>query len=288
MASLPEVYRTCCLLCATPFVVTSLDEDGQCSGECPKCGGSVMSEPERVEIELEQQQEDIQQPWPAELPVEQIECRVCAAPFDPTDFAQVMWHEHKGLTAHPAMQKMLTDIPPGELLGKMGTPPYMAPEQPTCPYCGCTAQLTRIHYGEVWACRPCDARVGCHKGTQKPLGTLANAELRRARRRVHELFDPLWKEGGWPRPAAYAWLGQQLQLEPDACHVARFDLKQVDQAEELLRGLAPGYPHAPPCPCEGECAPCPACGYCECEWPCSCAAYGHGGTQPKGPCWREP
>ncbi len=47
--------------------------------------------------------------------------------------------------------------------------------------------------------------------------------------------------------------------------------------------------HPAPCPCvneEGGCTRCPACGYCECEVACSCAAYGHGGSS-KGPCWRE-
>jgi hypothetical protein len=40
-----------------------------------------------------------------------------------------------------------------------------------------------------WQCAPCGAHVGCHPGTDKPLGTLAKARLRRLRHECHVVFD---------------------------------------------------------------------------------------------------
>ena len=55
-----------------------------------------------------------------------------------------------------------------------------------CPYCGKETELIDsaevyqgVSYGWMYICRPCDAYVGCYKGTTKALGRLANAELRK-------------------------------------------------------------------------------------------------------------
>lgn len=69
---------------------------------------------------------------------------------------------------------------------------------PICPYCERPAEFlassARVYhgrdYGPVWACLPCAAWVGCHKGTTQPLGRLANAELRKAKMAAHAAFDP--------------------------------------------------------------------------------------------------
>ena len=81
-----------------------------------------------------------------------------------------------------------------------------------------------------WQCKPCDAYVGCHKGGNgfgdgtRPLGTLANAELRAARNRAHAAFDPIWRSGEMGRRKAYAWLGTQLGLPVKRVHIAEFNL----------------------------------------------------------------
>jgi len=77
----------------------------------------------------------------------------------------------------------------------------------TWPYCRAAALLVsgavlyphREDLAELkfWQCEPCKAYVGCHRAGvghgdgSKPLGTLANEELRRARNRAHAAFDPL-------------------------------------------------------------------------------------------------
>lgn len=117
-----------------------------------------------------------------------------------------------------------------------------------CPFCGSSVSLvdsTKVYgrsYGLIYLCDSyptCDTRVGCHPGTVTPLGTLANAELRRWRNRTHSKFDPLWKSGRMSRKAAYKWLSQQLGLPKSQTHIGMFDKEQCQRAlaavEELIK-----------------------------------------------------
>lgn len=80
-----------------------------------------------------------------------------------------------------------------------------------CPYCGRVAKYVDssvIYYGHsygmAYLCRPCNAYVGVHSGTDRPKGSLANAELRGWRKATHARFDPLWQDGPFKkRNAAY-------------------------------------------------------------------------------------
>ena len=91
-----------------------------------------------------------------------------------------------------------------------------------CQYCGADAVLTSSaeiyggrDYGKIYICRPCGAYVGCHKGTEVPLGTLANEELRAARKAAHAAFDPIHKKGYKRRDRAYWWLAEKLNIPAD-------------------------------------------------------------------------
>lgn len=85
---------------------------------------------------------------------------------------------------------------------------------------------------KFYRCVPCEAYVGCHPGTETPLGRVANAELRKAKMAAHAAFDPLWREGGMKRKEAYAWLRKAMNLAEDQCHIGMFD---VDQCREVQR-----------------------------------------------------
>lgn len=71
-------------------------------------------------------------------------------------------------------------------------------------------------------CKPCDAYVGCHQNTEKPLGTLANKELREWRTKAHAHIDPLWKEKGWSRQSVYKYLKKTFGRE---IHVGESDIE---------------------------------------------------------------
>lgn len=118
----------------------------------------------------------------------------------------------------------------------------------TCGYCSLPADLVtgaviypyRVELSDrlFYRCKPCEAHVGCHPGTTRPLGGLANKQLRLARVQAHAAFDPLWKKGSWPRPKAYRWLADRLGIAPDACHIAHFDLNQCRRTVDVVRTLS--------------------------------------------------
>ncbi len=101
----------------------------------------------------------------------------------------------------------------------------------TCPYCNVWAVWVenREVYGRnlgrsymIWLCRQCGARVGCHNNTVRPLGTMANDELRRARRAAHAKIDPLWEAGTVKRGRLYAILAAHFGRE---IHIGSADLE---------------------------------------------------------------
>jgi hypothetical protein len=120
----------------------------------------------------------------------------------------------------------------------------------TCPYCEAPAllvdskQVYQKSYGMIWLCRPCDAFVGTHQNSKRhaPLGTLANKTTRQLRRRVHSMFDPLWKrkierEGcdrSVARNAGYKWLSEQLGIPIEECHIGMFDDEMALKAISIL------------------------------------------------------
>lgn len=116
---------------------------------------------------------------------------------------------------------------------------------PHCPYCEAVSELVggdviyphRPDLANKWfyRCLPCDAYVGCHPGTQKPLGRLANAELRRAKSRAHAAFDPLWKNGPMKRSHAYQFLSKRLGIPVQDCHIGMFDLETCQKVLEVLK-----------------------------------------------------
>lgn len=114
-----------------------------------------------------------------------------------------------------------------------------------CDYCHepaefVTGECVYPHRRDLWhrefyICVPCEAWVGCHKGTNRPLGRLANAELRLAKMAAHGVFDPFWKARGWKRGRAYAWLSQELGIDRSACHIGMFDVLRCRRVVEIVR-----------------------------------------------------
>lgn len=115
-----------------------------------------------------------------------------------------------------------------------------------CPYCGRSAVLVtgkviyphrpELQKRKYWLCRNCWAYVGTHKNspTHKPMGRLANAQLRSAKRRAHMVFDPIWRDGDLSRQEAYAWLARQMNMPLSQCHIGHFNVQQCNQAMEIM------------------------------------------------------
>lgn len=143
----------------------------------------------------------------------------------------------------------------------------MAPTNaPRCTHCSSESELTDgveihphrddLHRKSYWVCRPCGAHVGCHGETTHPLGRPANAELRRARRLLHnEMLDPLWKTADQcdayapederarqkirrrARERVYEFLADRLGITRAETHTGLFDLETCRRAWRVLRGI---------------------------------------------------
>lgn len=107
-----------------------------------------------------------------------------------------------------------------------------------CPYCKGETILTdskdiySVDYGKIYLCKPCDAYVGCHKGTTKALGRLANKELRHWKKEAHKYFDMIWGEaGGGKRKEVYKHLSTHLGLPTWYTHIGMFS---VDTCKEVV------------------------------------------------------
>jgi hypothetical protein len=117
-----------------------------------------------------------------------------------------------------------------------------------CPYCGKRPLLENSSvvygkdYGPIYLCRPCRAWVGVHKGTIKPLGRLANEELRYWKKEAHAAFDPIWQGKvnlGWgkfkARNSTYEWLAKEMKLPVEHTHIGMFDVNQCKKVVELCK-----------------------------------------------------
>ena len=117
------------------------------------------------------------------------------------------------------------------------------PEITICPYCKKKPLWVpnEIIYGKRYGksymcyyCIACDAYVGCHNNTQKPLGTMANKELRKYRMATHRVFDSLWKSKNITRDAAYKILNKHFNKE---MHIGESD---IETCKEIIKFITMG------------------------------------------------
>jgi len=118
---------------------------------------------------------------------------------------------------------------------------------PICPYCGNESKLASgrdVYPGRpdlyaklFYLCRQCNAYVGCHPKTAKPMGGLADAKLRQARQDAHFVFDALWESGGMSRTSAYQALSAALGIPSEECHIGMFDLMMCGKAIAAAKAM---------------------------------------------------
>lgn len=100
---------------------------------------------------------------------------------------------------------------------------------------GAWAKGRDVEHKRFWRCAQCDAYVGTHIGTERPLGPLADAPTRAARRRAHAAFDPLWQGlAKGARARAYAWLAKQLGIPGSDCHIGHMDVAMCQRVVEAV------------------------------------------------------
>ncbi len=115
-------------------------------------------------------------------------------------------------------------------------------KRPLCPGCGSEFHKRTGPFGVYWGClnRPeCD-RIAVFSRQEK-LWRVSNQATRDARKRAHEEFDTLWRDGWMKRSQAYAWLSRTLNLDGAQCHIQNFTefgcQRVVEIAQERMAEL---------------------------------------------------
>lgn len=90
-----------------------------------------------------------------------------------------------------------------------------------------------LAHKRFWQCVHCKNFVGCHENANqnklRPLGVIANKELKGARVRIHQIIDPLWQNGIVKRGELYAMLTSELGYQ---YHTG--ELRSMEEAERVF------------------------------------------------------
>ena len=87
-----------------------------------------------------------------------------------------------------------------------------------------------------WRCDGCGNYVGCHHKTKKPtqpLGCIATPEILTARKKIHDMIDPLWKSGKMKRGSIYAYIGDYI-----GHHYHTGEIRSMDEVHEVYKAIA--------------------------------------------------
>lgn len=88
-----------------------------------------------------------------------------------------------------------------------------------------------LYHLPFWICDKCSNFVGCHHKTKqrtKPLGFIANKEIKLSRTHIHKLIDPIWKKGRISRKELYEKISESVGYR---FHTG--EIKSIDQAREI-------------------------------------------------------
>jgi len=139
------------------------------------------------------------------------------------------------------MKRTVSDPYKDSIVEKSNPPHTGERRSMICPYCnqeakyGSNEEFYGRRYGKSYMCYyclDCGSYVGTHQNTKKPLGTMANKELRDWRIKAHAFFDPLWKSGKMTRQQAYEWLKEKLGQE---IHIGEADIETCKSVVGVLK-----------------------------------------------------
>lgn len=118
-----------------------------------------------------------------------------------------------------------------------------------CHYCKTLVVITtnKVLYGKdfgsypwIYYCPNCTASVGMHLGTGIPLGSLANKELKMARRDAKARFILYCQVAEIHRNQGYIDLAHLMGIPNGETHFGMFDLERCQLASDHLNDLLMG------------------------------------------------
>ena len=111
-----------------------------------------------------------------------------------------------------------------------------------CPYCGAPAvcRPASTVYGNkirtkgsyLYLCSrwpACDSYVAAHKRDRRPMGTLANGDLRHKRILAHRALEDFRQSRRMDKWAVYLWLQGKLGLNEHQTHIGMFSEQMCDR-----------------------------------------------------------
>lgn len=118
-----------------------------------------------------------------------------------------------------------------------------------CPYCRARAKLVKQSevYGSkafnpdeyMYVCsnfnNGCDAYVLTHKGTTKPLGILANSEVRNLRIKAHRAIDSVIESGVMDKGQIYKYLETYFGQKP--FHLGSSGIYNCQETIKLMKNI---------------------------------------------------
>ena len=78
----------------------------------------------------------------------------------------------------------------------------------------------------------CDSYIGVHKKSMRPMGTLANGDLRHKRIEAHRALNKVVQTGIMTKHGVYIWLQNRLCLREKDMHIGMFS---EYRCEETIR-----------------------------------------------------
>ena len=128
---------------------------------------------------------------------------------------------------------------------------FMKTKTIKCPYCHANATLrpASVVYGfnrrsrgkflylcDRWPA--CDAYVSAHDQTHRPMGTLANGDLRHKRILAHRALLQLQQSRNMEKWEVYIWLQAKLGLNEQQTHIGQFSDWMCDEVIRLCNQAA--------------------------------------------------
>ena len=119
-----------------------------------------------------------------------------------------------------------------------------------CPYCGRMAVLrpAKHVYGSqnldpgnyLYVCSgypSCDSYIGVHKKTMRPMGTLANGDLRHKRIEAHRALNQVVNSGIMKKKGIYIWLQNRFGLREKDMHIGKFSEYWCEETARECKAL---------------------------------------------------
>ena len=102
----------------------------------------------------------------------------------------------------------------------------------------CNEEIYGKPYGKwpyAYLCRDCRSYVGVHYQTDIPLGTLADATLRAARKHYKQFFVELCSQRKATLGDMYRWLAAKMEIPLTECHWGLFDVDRCVLAGKICQ-----------------------------------------------------